>query len=325
LRCGKSTNYPESVGVIRHPARHFIHYLLSRRIYDTKAVIKEMGDFDLTVPKNLHAQDKKESWPRKDSESDFAVLCTDILKTRQLMDFPAEFEPQKRRPNPETRAFLAHWRIAGIWQNEPAVVTAIELLTEPPIRSALELYLLSPLAHREIARRLSVRFELDANIMNAAAVRAFGHYFWDAGALDATQWRQFTAMYRYENKDTYHAMLSAPRNSAGVAHVVSLVDQDPQLLPAAERYQAVSAMAFSMFMRNAMSAAPGAPYAAFTALNAMRMADDELEKHQGGSSDLLAEFHRIKVLHDQRAPMKITDAPFIQRPLLLVKNEDHDG
>ncbi len=313
------------MGVIRHPARHYIHYLLSRRIYSTKGVIEEMGKLGLPVPKNLYAESEKprRQWPNSYDETDFAVLCTDVLKVRQLMEFPANFEPQKKRPNEATRLFLEQWRIGAFWRMDTAVGHALALMTDAPIQSALELYLLSPLGYGEIARRLCARFALEPSVMNAAVVRAFGHYFWDSTALTPQQWKLFTSEYRPGEVDQFHALLEAPRNEAGAAQAIGIIDHDFPLLPAVQRYEAVSAMMFSVFMRQAQSRSPGAAYAAYAAINAMRVADDEIEKHQGGTSDLIAEFQRIRVLHDQQAPMKITDAPFVQRPpLLLVKNEE---
>jgi hypothetical protein len=308
------------VAALRHPARHFIYYLLSRRIYDATRVIEELEEFGLPIPKRmLHEKELR----HLEIGSDFYVLAQDILKARAEMAFPSGFEPNKRLWSDSTRTFLERWKIAGMWRSDRAVTTAIEMLTEPPIRTALELLLLSPLAARDIAHRLCVRFDIEPSVMNAAVVRAFGHYFWDVNALDSAQWRSFVNAHRALARDEYLSMLSAPRSASGVAFAIAVVDRDPQLLSASDRYEAASAMAFSMLMRQAVSDKSGAPYAAFTALNMMRMADDELEKHRGGSSDLLAEFTRIRTLHDQARPTSIIDAPYVQRPLALLKS--HEG
>lgn len=309
------------MAALRHPARHFIYYLLSRRIYDAQAVIKELEDFGLPVPHRIFSDKELH---HLEVGSDFYVLARDVLRARVEMTFPAAFEPNKRVWSEETRLFLERWKIAGMWRSDRAVTTAIEMLTEPPIRTALELLLLSPLAARDIAHRLCVRFELEPNVMNAAVVRAFSHYFWDVNALDNAQWRNFVSVHRKHSSDEYLSMLAAPRSKSGAAFAIAVVDRDPQLLSATDRYEAASAMAFSMLMRQAVSDKTGAPYAAFTALNMMRMADDELEKHRGGSSDLLTEFTRIRVLHDQQKPLSIIDVPYVQRPLALLRSPDKE-
>jgi hypothetical protein len=313
---------------IRHPARHFIHYLLSRRVHNTAAVIKQMKEFELPLPDRFYygCEVRLKQGPAidPDRDGDFGALCHQILKTRHEMEFPAEFEPHVRRPNAETSAFLRKWKIHDMWRGVPATHRAIEMLMDPPIRSALELFLLSPLAARDIAHRISQRFELDPATMDAATVRAFGHYFWDVNALSPSEWRLFVSSHRSSEREDYLSMLQAPRSVAGAAFSIAVIDRDPQLLPPVDRYRAASAMAFSMLMRQMASDKNGAPYAAHTALNMMRMADDELAKHEGASSELLAEFERIKTLHDTKRPLAITDAPFMQRRMLLVKNDADD-
>jgi hypothetical protein len=299
------------VAAIRHPARHYIFYLLSKRVYDAKTVISMMGDLGLPVP-------------REDWDYFFEDLTRDILRTRTEMMFPAGFNPREKRLGEETLTWLRKWKIHDMWRATPTVATAIELLSEPHVRHLLELLLLGPLSAGAIAARLCARFGLPAQVMNSAVVRAYSHYFWDPNAMDPAQWKKFLEVHYKDTKDDYLAALSAPRSAAGAAFVIAVADKDPQLLSSAERYEAASTMAFGLMMHHALAdrASTGHTYAAFTALNMMRMADEELSKHRGGSSDLIEELKRMETVYDRQPPLQITQASYISRPALEAPNPE---
>lgn len=297
---------------IKHPARHYIYYLLSKRIHDAKGVLKAMQEIGLPVPN----QDM--------DEYNFEELTLDILRARAGMTFPPSFNPRAKPLPVETLAWLQTWKLKDIWAGSPAVKAAIDLLSEPQVRLQLELLLLGPLTAGDIARRLADRYQLPPSAMSPAVVRAYGHYFWDATALSPAQWRKFLSVHYASTATEFTAALQAPRSAAGAAFVIAVADKDPQLLSASERYEAASSMAFGMMMHHALAddRSTGRTYAAFTALNMMRMADEELERHRGGSTDLIDELRKLKTVYDQQQPLKITEASYIQRPVLEAQNPE---
>lgn len=297
---------------IRHPARHTIYFWLSRRIQSTKAVIKELENHELPIPIEY---------------DDVETLTTDILRVRQEMVFPPNFEPRVESPNAATRAFLAKWRIKDAWRTSPFLASATDVLFAPQIRHQLELLLLSPLSAGAIAKRLVERFELPPTTMNVGVVRAFAHYYWDTQSMNPAQWQRFLSTYYKDLESEYTLALKAPRNEAGAALAIAMADKDPQQLAIVHRYETCSSMAFGMFMNHALAAAKGTTkhtYAALASLNMMRMADEELEKHRGGSTDLIFELQRIKTVYDRGQPLQITEAPFIHRPVIDVPTEGSD-
>lgn len=288
---------------IKHPARHYIYYLLSKRILDAKGVLQDLVDLGLPVPQ---------------VDFDFEPLVLEITRVKATMRFPAPFNPRATAPNVETLAWLKQWKVYDIWMGSSYVAAATDILAEPNVRHLLELLLLGPLSPQAIAERIVERFQLPPHVMNSAVVRAYAHYFWDLNALDPAQWRRFLHAHYAGVVTDYLAALQAPRSAAGAAFVIAVADKDPQLLDAAERYEAASTLAFRMMMHHALAERPttGATYAAFTALNMMRMADLELDKHRGGSSLLIDELRRLRPVYDREPPLKITEAAFIQRPVL---------
>lgn len=294
---------------LKHPARHYLLYLLSTRLYDVKGVLAAMGELGLPVPTDVF---------------DLENLTLEILRVRATLTFPIPFNPQAAAPTPATTAWLKRWRVQDVWRGHKAVAAATELLAEPTIRHMLELLLLGPLSASAIAQRLADRFDLPSHAMHAGVVRAYAHYFWDVDALDPGQWRHFIEVHCKGSRVEYVAALQAPRSRAGAAFVIALADKDPQALSPADRYEAASTMAFGMMMHHALAEAPstGRTYAAFTALNMMRMADEQLALHRGASSDLISQLERLKPIYDPGTPLRITDAPYIQRPVLESQNPE---
>jgi hypothetical protein len=297
------------VAAIQHPARHYIYYLLSKRIYDAKAVISLMELLGLPVPS---------------SDYELEPLVLEVLRVRATMTFPKAFNPRDTPPNEATLAWLRHWKIRDMWLGSPYLAAATDILSEPHVRHLVELLLLGPLSHNAIATRVAQRFELPKHAMNSAVVRAYSHYYWDPTSMDPGQWRIFIKRYYQSVATEYHAALQAPRSKAGAAFVIAVADKDPQSLSPADRYETASTMAFGMLMHHALddSRTTGQTYAAFTALNMMRMADEELSKHRGASSDLIDELRRLETVYDKGEPLQITQAHFIHRPLLEVKSTE---
>lgn len=302
MLCGKSTNYPNRVAALKHPSRRYVLYLLSKQVHNAKGVIAQMEALGLHIPRG---------------HDDFEDLTEEVLRRMRALNLPKPFEPRAAVLPVPTERWLRDHRLYDIWRGDPAVGTATELLAEPNVRHLLELLLLGPLSATAIARRVGERYGLPAHVMNPRVVRAYAHYFWDVDALDPGEWRTFIQAYCPRVAIEYKAALGAPRSRAGAAFVVALADRDPQQLSAADRYEAASTMAFSMMMQHSLHgnerATTGQTYAAFTALNMMRMADEQLTLHRGASTDLINELQRFRTIYDKRPVLKASDAEFIER------------
>ena len=294
--------------LLKHPARHYVYYLLTRRLHTVTELLEEMGVLGLPVPGD---------------ESGLEQLGSEVLRVRATLMLPVPFNPRDKTPTPETLTVLRALRIHDIWRQPAAVLKATEILGEPRIRHLLELLLFGPLTAAAIADRIAARFGLPQDAMNAAVVRAYAHYFWDVNALDPGQWRNFVTMHYPSVATEYHAALSASRSRAGAAFVIAVADRDYQSLSPADRYEAASTMAFGMLMHHGLSCdgATGRVYAAAMALNMMRVADEQLALHRGASTDLIDELRRLGTVYDREKPLRITDATYINRPALLADSK----
>ena len=82
MLCVKSKSYPEQVSAIRHPARHYIHYLISKRIFNAKAIVEQLQELTLPVP--MYDGD------------DFDFFAKEILQVRAVMAYPSNFDPRAK-------------------------------------------------------------------------------------------------------------------------------------------------------------------------------------------------------------------------------------
>lgn len=293
---------------LKHPARNFINYLISRRIYDTKTLVETLSRMGIQIPND---QDGIEE------------LILQLRPVRQAMVFPAEWNPTARSPNAPTAAFLKRWAISSAWRNDPAFNTAVDLLCDAQIRQTLQLMLLGPLSPITIADRIAKRFDLPPSVMNAATVKIYGHYFWDIGAMTGAEWREYLQKHYPAEAFEYVCVLQAPRSRTGAMFTLSVADKDVELMDPAERYRLVSAAGFKRFMEHAFGGerSIGQTYAAYAALNIMRTGDDELGKYQGASTDLIEHLNRLETVYDTKQPLSITDAAHI-RPILNTTAEE---
>jgi hypothetical protein len=243
------------VSGLKHPARHYIYYLLSKRIHSAHGVIKELESLGLPAP-------------IKETE-ELNHFVAGVLRIKREMKFPDGFNPAERTPTPDTLDFVKTWKIRDAWQSCPFLGQAATVLQAPQLRFALELMLLGPLSVLGIANRLKARYDLPDHAMNAGVVRAFRHYFWDVNAMSPVQWKSFLELHYKEEYAEYIASLSAPRSMAGAAYVLSIADKDPQLLAPEARYEIVASMSFKSFMTIACNPTGNSAFSMFAALNAM--------------------------------------------------------
>lgn len=289
--------------LIKHPARHYIHFLLSRRGSSIVEIIEKLDDLGMPLPQR---RQDLEDWTQK------------IVKAQRLMLFPPVFDPMAEHPNAETVAFLQKWKIRDMWRGDRFVNLSIDLLSDSLVRRMIEALLLSPMSPASIAERIRERFGLDENVMNVRVIRTYAHYFWDPTSMNAVEWRNmiFTWMKNSHNHDLL-AALNSPRSAAGVALTLSIVDRSADSLTPVAQYSAFRDLGFSMFMEHALlDRTPSLPrtQSALLAFQMVRMADEELTKHRGGTNDLLDEFRRIETDYDTAQIASVADLPRLSPP-----------
>lgn len=287
---------------LKHPARHYIQYLISRRAYSTVQLIQALDLFGIATPTLQHEVEE---------------FIEQIRPVRANMVFPSVFNPRDNAMTTATAAFLKRWRIFSAWTGDPHFGYAVDLMADPEIRHSLQLMLLGPLSVMAIATRLQQRYGLPHEAMNAGVVRAFGHYFWDRSAMTVSEWKIFLEKHYPAETFDYISVLAAPFNRAGAVFTLAVADKDLDLLAPVERYALVSAAGFRKFMEHMFngSSTVGGTYAAYAALNIMRAGDEELSKYQGGSTDLIEHLNRIETVYDRKTPLTVREMGFV-RPVL---------
>lgn len=294
---------------ISYPSRHYVYFLLSRQIHDTKAIAAALEDLNLPTPGTGAETDR---------------FVEQVLKVRAAMRINFRFNPTADEPNDSTTAFMRLWGITDAWRNSPFLARAMDILWAPQVRRMVELLLLGPMTPRGVAERVAARHSLSESAMNAGVIRAYKHYFWDFSSMNLPEWKHFLNMHYPDGSFDFVSALNAPRSTAGLAFVLSIVDKDPRLLSAVQRYEMASAAGFKKFMEHVFGGSGSRDtYAAFAALNIMRMADDELQKHQGADTEFILELQRIIPAYDTGRPLSIKDHAYM-RPSLPIVTEGEE-
>ncbi len=287
--------------MLRHPSRHYIYYLFSKRTMDVVTIVQHLGELRLPVPQTA---DKLEQF------------VNHLTEVRRKMRFPAQYNPLDI--NDPTRKFLCRWKIAGMWERDEFVGKAADILFEPSIRRMLECLILGPLAVTDIAYMVQRRFGLQESAMNAQVVRAFMHYFWDDTALDQEEWRWFVYSWMHGFNDDFLTALNAPRSPAGAALTIAAADRGgSQSINPVSMYSAIRDQGFRMFMEHALHDKPGVSrtQGAMFALQIVTQAEEELEKRRGGSAELLEELHKIETVYDTTRVTTVRELPQIRKSL----------
>lgn len=289
--------------LLHHPARHYIHYLLSRRTLSIRNLLEHLGDLNFPLPQE---------------RAGIEDLVGDLQRLQKDMKIPAGFNPTDPNPNPATAAFFERWKVGAMWRRDPFVKHATDALMEPHIRRSLEVMLLGPLNVAAIANRLVDRWSMSPDVMNARVIREFSHYYWLYSSMNVSQWRNFffTHYPKGDHSDLLMA-LNAPRTGAGAALTLAVSDRGADSLSSADAYNAFRNTAFVMYMQHATMERPSLArtQGAFFALQTFRMAEEELDKTRGASAELLEELRKMETVYDRGRVLTIREVPVL-RPLL---------
>jgi hypothetical protein len=262
-------------------------------------------------------------FPLPQLDTDLVKFVQRVVTERQRMVIPPDFDPLAPTMNPETIAFLGQWQIGDMWRNDPFVGLAVDLLDDAVVRRMIEALLLGPISPMAIAQRIRNRFGFEESVMNVRVIRAFSHYFWDASALNPAEWKTLIARWLPDqNNYDYLGALQSPRSPAGAALTLALVDRSADGLSPVVQYSAFRDHGFNLFMEHALLQSKPSlqrTQGAFMAFNMVKMADEELTKHRGGSADLLDAFRQIETRYDHTAIATVKDLPALSPAIIDVE------
>lgn len=288
---------------LRYPARRYVYYLLSRRTYSLEEIVDHLRGLSLPIPED---------------QTEARALVTRLVHIQKQMRFPAEFNPlAPGGMSPSTRNFLDQWEITDFWLHTPAVRAAFDILFDPQLRRTLEGLLLGPLRTADIARRLAGRHGLSDQQMNTRVVRMYSHYFWDYASMNIAEWKHLLRRWLPQDDGAdLIASLVSPRNPAGAAMSLAVMDRGLDSLAPEEIYSTFRDLGFRIFLESALLQGPGLSRAqsAFLCFQMVKGAEEELMKHRGGSAELLEELRRIDVVYDKRHVIDVASIPTLRSP-----------
>lgn len=176
------------VNLNKHPAEHFIRYLLLKDPGVTDAMmIKSLDDWGILQP----------------SATFWAFL------RQRFADRPAGFDPANRLHQASMK-FLRDVKVYELFHPNEATEEAWSILSDPNQRFLVEQALMSKLDLKLAAQKLNKKYGF---FLTADGLQAFYHYFWNVKLLTFDEWGRFlygrSAMY-----ERHMALFQAPPSLA---------------------------------------------------------------------------------------------------------------
>lgn len=283
--------------IIKHPARTYIYYLMSKRSLDANTILATLVDQDFPTP-----QGKKniEAW----------ILLLRNVQSR--LQFPPGYNPKDLKHAPTVEFLKAH-HIYGMWAGDEWVRRASELIWVPQIREALDLMLLGPLNYATISERLAKHFLLPFNVMNPKVVSNYAHYYWDYQSMSTADWSEILADWCVLPAANYKKKLAmrSPRNTTGAAFTLWLSGLSGDSMKEGISFRMMKDMSFQEFIESFLTLKPGMGKA-----NALRslfevvlQSQEQIDIRRGGSAEVLEELRRIDTLYDRNRPTQAHELP----------------
>lgn len=297
---------------IRHPSRHYIHYLLSKQFLDGK--VRDERVHSLLRPGSAHVVLRLDELglPVPQNTETLAVFRATIDQTKSKMVLPAGFNPRAPRPSATTSAYLQKWRIADAWTNDVYVKSCIAILeNRADIRRSLEVLLLGPLHRSDIALALRKHYAMTEDEMNTRLVLTFEHYFWSPTLLDMREWLKFFTPEWYGGYCLdYVISLHAPRDERGAQTSLECGLRNGEGLASDHALATMQHQSFRLFLE--ASAGGGSLLSRAQALAAAysvyRDTEEDLDRRRGGGSHILEELRKIHLDFD-KTPVRKTLSP----------------
>ena len=292
--------------MIRHPSRRYIYYLISKRSLGAINIIVTLKELGLPVPPAKVMVPKLGFVDNPEYEE-----FTDTLAAAQnRMRFPPRYDP--RTPgNKPTAGFLDSLRIRSMWERDPFVCAAADILCEPSMKRMLEVMILGPLNYESIARRMARRYGMPIHLMNPRVVQAYAHYYWDFDAVDREDWDVLLHDWMPGRNIDYAVSLSAPRTKYGAALSAWMADGGVTPLKDVYSIRAMRDESFRHFMQAATSYQPGqrTSEAMRNYFQVFLQAQEAIEMRQGGTAEVLEELRRIEAEYDHTPMTTVHELP----------------
>ena len=295
---------------LRHPSKHYILYLLSRRL-GASAAVATMQERGVAVPAD---------------SSEYDRFVKEIQGVQKRMVFPAGFHPLKKDHLP-SQQYLEQLGIRDLWNQDTATMAAYHCFGEPQVCRMLQMMLLGPLNYLAISRRVRAKFDYPSDVMNPQVVRAFAHYFWKYELLNTSEWDHVLRDWIPGDSWDLRLALRAPRSSVGAAMVLYVMDQS-----GSESLKEVLAWRFgrdahfmeivksTIGMHTGMKKAQGM----LAHTQGMVLCQEQLDMRRGGSAELLEELRRIEATYDPGQLTTVHDLPLAQLPPGVVLDAEHE-
>ena len=162
---------------MRHPAQYWIKYLLSKDVHTYEQIRGIMEMFSLgAVTSEL----------------------LDQLEDSLAADKPSPFRPRTKSHKP-SQSYLRRHGIYKAWHRDSAMNLALDIMSDQPSRSLVEVFILSPVpAEQAVAK---INDQISSLSITVEAYERFRHYFWNNQLLSAAEWGDYVQSRNDSHKD----------------------------------------------------------------------------------------------------------------------------
>ncbi len=260
----------------KHPAEHFLRYLLARDATITDAeMMKKLSDWAFLQPSSTY-------WG--------------FMRQRVNAELPTDFNPANRLHGPSMK-FLRKMEIYDLFFPKESMQEAWAILADPQKRMLVEQALMARIDPRIIASKLNKKFSW---FLTEDGVDRFRHFFWNVKLLSFDEWGRFlysrTAMY-----DRHMALLQGPPSLA-FFHL-----RLEQAIESKKMIQRVQEIAYHNLEE--VNTHVGTPPDKIKAIGILgkvvKECHDALSTSDMALKDILSNFERFRMEHPQQNPPSI--------------------
>lgn len=265
----------------RSPSEFFIKFLVSKREYETNAILRLLENYGL------------------DAMTGSYVERLDV----NMQPLPDPWEPTKPGDT-ETRRYLKKQGIINLWYPNSAVEEAYTILTSPQLRADVQQLLLSPLRVEVVTEQLNRHHKIKLTV---GGVEAFGHYFWKKSLLSMHEWVDYLDG-RPEAYETITVMRTSPDQAQSLVPWVSGMAGPPPGLntgTVARRMRDVAFMKVLEVERQPATLAHSKMMKNY--MDVIKAAESELRQSDVALKDVLQAFEKFRMRKDAGTVPSIED------------------
>lgn len=264
---------------MRHPAEHFITYLIVRHPdWDDAAVERHIRNWGILPPCDWD----KNYW---------SFLRSDMPKP------PIDFDPLNLTHRPSV-SYLRRLGIYEMFKNTPEMQEAWDILANADQRLVVEQVILSRLDYRTAAYKLNKKMGW---FLSAEGIDTFRHYFWNTKLLSFDDWGKFLWS-RASLYERHMALLQSTDPRLVLFHM--RVEQSIESKTMIQRSQEIA-----YFNLEEVNLKPGTQPDKIKAISVLTKAVVECHEALSTSDmalkDVLRQFERFRMDHPQQVPPDI--------------------